>query len=122
MAAKDAVPVSIGFPMLRSAIAPRATNRWLAETGGPSPLHAGYEARREAASQRKRCNSQAAKVICVGRAGKPCAGADRPAPKPAPFPDSPAGFLELWRGHRGSDKSKVLQQRPVPRTPDRWHS
>jgi hypothetical protein len=49
MAAKDAVPVSIGFPMLRSAIAPRATNRWLAETGGPSPPHAGYEARREAA-------------------------------------------------------------------------
>ncbi len=68
-------------------------------------------------SQRKRCNSQAAKVICVGRVGKPCAGADRSAPKPAPFPDSPAGLLELWRGHRGSDKSKVLQQRPFPERP-----
>ena len=50
MAAEDAVSVSIGFPMLRSAIAPRATNRWLAETSGPSPRRAGYEARQETAA------------------------------------------------------------------------
>jgi hypothetical protein len=34
----------------------------------------------------------------ASRAGGPCAGADRPAPESPRIPDSPAAFLESWRG------------------------